>query len=75
MRRDLASELGLTVRINRRAKRISLKIDATGQAVLVLPHERFRADGLQFAKAKQHWLSRQRESLPCLLYTSPSPRD
>ena len=36
MRRDLASELGLTVRINRRAKRISLKIDATGQAVLVL---------------------------------------
>ena len=71
MSRDLASELGLTVRINRRAKRISLKINATGQAVLVLPHERFRADGLQFAKAKQHWLSRQREALPTQIPIAP----
>ena len=55
---------GLTVRINPRARRISLRVNAKGEAVLVLPHEKLRAEGLRFAAQKQDWLERQRTRQP-----------
>jgi predicted metal-dependent hydrolase len=59
---DLPS--GLTVRINPRARRISLRLNAKGEAVLVLPDESFRAEGLRFAAEKRHWLDRHRTRQP-----------
>ncbi len=55
---------GLTVRINRRAKRISLRVNARGEAVLVLPDEKFRAEGLRFAAQKQGWIDKHRTQQP-----------
>ncbi|HKK29280.1 MAG TPA: SprT family zinc-dependent metalloprotease [Alphaproteobacteria bacterium] len=55
---------GLTVRVNRRARRISLRLNAKGEAVLVLPHERLRAEGLRFASQKRAWLEAQRARQP-----------
>ena len=57
-------EAGLVVRVNPRAKRISLKLDAQGPAILVLPHERFRAAGLRFAQSKHAWLAQHRAVQP-----------
>jgi predicted metal-dependent hydrolase len=54
----------LTVRVNRQARRITLKLDVRGQAVLVLPDERLRAAGLRFAEQKRDWLDSQRARLP-----------
>ncbi len=50
----------LRVRINPRARRISLRIDARGEPVLVLPDESLRAEGLRFAERKREWLERRR---------------
>ena len=55
---------GLTVRINRRAKRISLRVNARGEAVLTLPDESLRAEGLRFAAQKRGWLEKHRQSQP-----------
>ena len=55
---------GLTVRINPRARRISLRLNARGEAVLVLPHEKLRAEGLRFAAEKRDWIARQRAGQP-----------
>jgi predicted metal-dependent hydrolase len=50
-------DLELTVRVNRRARRISLKVDpACDRAVLVLPTSRALSDGLQFAASRSPWL-------------------
>lgn len=50
-------DLELAVRINRRARRISLKVDpAFERAVLVLPSPRALADGLRFAESRSPWL-------------------
>lgn len=55
---------GLTVRINRRAKRISLRLNARGEAVLTLPDESLRAEGLRFAATKKGWLEKHRGNQP-----------
>jgi predicted metal-dependent hydrolase len=54
----------LVVRVDRRAKRISLRVDARGQAVLVIPHERFRAEGLRFVGQKREWLDKHLSRQP-----------
>jgi len=50
-------DLELAVRVNRRARRISLKVDpAYDRAVLVLPSPRALHDGLRFAESRSPWL-------------------
>jgi len=47
----------LTVRVNRRARRISLKVDAAlDRPVLVLPSPRALAEGVKFAESRALWL-------------------
>lgn len=49
--------LELAVRVNRRARRISLKVDATlDRPVLVLPSPRALAEGVKFAESRALWL-------------------
>jgi predicted metal-dependent hydrolase len=55
---------GLTVQINRRARRISLRVNAKGEAVLVLPDEKYRAEGLRFAATKKGWISKHQQQQP-----------
>ncbi|MDP6704824.1 MAG: M48 family metallopeptidase [Alphaproteobacteria bacterium] len=64
-RRTLDSELlslgerrvDLAIRVNPRARRISLKLDpASGQVVLVLPSARARRRGLEFARGHGEWI-------------------
>ena len=54
----------LAIRVNRRARNISLRVDpASGQVILTLPSERARADGLRFAARKTSWIERQLAAL------------
>jgi predicted metal-dependent hydrolase len=47
----------MEVRINPRARRIRLRIDAqSGRAILVLPSERHRPEGLRFAARHAGWI-------------------
>lgn len=55
---------GLTVQINRRARRISLRVNARGEAVLVLPDEKLRAEGLRFAAQKRGWIEKHQAQQP-----------
>lgn len=49
--------LELAVRVNRRARRISLKVDAAlDRPVLVLPSPRALAEGVKFAESRALWL-------------------
>jgi predicted metal-dependent hydrolase len=58
-------EVTLRPRRNRRARHISLRIDAaTGGAILVLPLSASLAEGLDFARAKSRWLCANLDSLP-----------
>lgn len=58
------------MKINRRARRISLRIDARGEPVLVLPDESLRDEGLRFAARKRDWLERRRaDQGPCVPFT------
>ncbi len=53
-------DLRLAVRVNRRAKRISLRVDAVSDvATLVLPSEADWADGVRFARSRERWLKKQ----------------
>lgn len=55
-------ELGvrLVVRVNPRARRITLRVDpATGAITLVLPAQRDLAHGLRFARGEGAWLKKQ----------------
>ena len=55
----------LDIRINRRAKRISLKVDpVAGAAILVLPSKRSRADGITFAESRAGWLRAELSKIP-----------
>lgn len=54
----------LTIRVDGRARRISLRINAQGQPVLTLPHPRLKAEGLRFVAEKRRWLDAQRQRLP-----------
>lgn len=54
----------LAWRVNRRARRISLKVDnASGQAVLVLPSATALREGLRFAESQAGWLRRHLAAL------------
>lgn len=58
---------GPTVRlsVNRRARRISLRIDArTGEAVATAPSERRLTDALAFARQKRGWLAERLAARP-----------
>ncbi len=54
----------LTIRVDGRARRISLRINTQGQPVLTLPHPRLKAEGLRFVAEKRGWLDAQRQRLP-----------
>jgi predicted metal-dependent hydrolase len=54
----------LTIRVDGRARRISLRINAQGQPVLTLPHPRLKAEGLRFVAEKRGWLDAQRQRMP-----------
>lgn len=50
----------LAIRVNRRARNISLRVDpASGRVILTIPTERALADGLRFAARKTGWIERQ----------------
>lgn len=53
-----------TIRIDRRAKRISLRLSAQGEPVLTLPHPRLKAEALKFFAQKQGWLEAQQSRQP-----------
>ena len=58
-------DIDLAVRVNRRARRISLRVDpADGRVVLVLPASRARAEGLRFAETKGAWLLARLDDVP-----------
>ena len=58
-------DVDLSVRVNRRARRISLRVDpADGRVVLVLPASRARAEGLRFAATKAAWLLARLDDVP-----------
>ena len=53
-------DVQLHVRVNRRARRITLRADAaTGAVTLVLPSRRDLAHGLRFARGEAAWLRKQ----------------
>lgn len=54
----------LSIRIDGRARRISLRLNAEGEPVLTLPHARLKAEGLRFVAQKREWLDAQRARLP-----------
>ncbi len=57
--------VALDVRVNRRARRISLRVDnGGGGIVLTLPHDRARAEGLRFAAEKADWIRTSLAALP-----------
>ncbi len=57
-------QIELAWRVNRRARRISLKVEnASGQAVLVLPSKRALAEGLRFAETQVAWLRQHLDRL------------
>lgn len=57
--------LPLRLSVNRRARRVSIRIDAArGQAVLVAPSERRLADAVAFARAKHRWIAERLAARP-----------
>ncbi|MCA8929197.1 MAG: M48 family metallopeptidase [Alphaproteobacteria bacterium] len=54
----------LTIRVDGRARRISLRLNARGAPVLTLPHARLKGEGLRFVAAKRDWLAAQRARTP-----------
>jgi predicted metal-dependent hydrolase len=54
----------LTIRVDGRARRISLRINAEGRPVLTLPHSRLKTEGLRFVAQKRAWLDAQRARIP-----------
>ena len=66
-RRALALDLGapLTIRVNPRARRLLLKVDAADRAVeLVLPRGVSAESGFRFLKAQQVWIATRLAALP-----------
>jgi predicted metal-dependent hydrolase len=66
-RQALALDLGapLTIRVNPRARRLLLKVDAADRAVeLVLPRGVSAEHGLRFLKAQRGWIAARLEALP-----------
>ncbi len=48
------------LKINARARRVSLKITSEGVLQLVLPHKRHHKEGLQFLKSRLDWIEKHR---------------
>jgi predicted metal-dependent hydrolase len=63
---DIAGEsVPVRVRVNRRARRLLLRIDPkTREVVLTLPHQRLVGDGLAFASSRAEWLAARFAELP-----------
>ena len=57
--------LPLRLSVNRRARRVSIRIDAAGgQAVVVAPSERRLADAVAFARTKADWIAEKLAARP-----------
>lgn len=54
----------LRLRVNRRARRVSIRIDARGEAVAVAPSERQLTDAVAFARSKSRWLAERLAARP-----------
>ena len=64
--------VALDVRVNRRARRISLRVDSgSGGIVLTLPNDRARAEGLRFAAEKADWIRANLAALPARVPFAP----
>ena len=64
--------VALDVRVNRRARRISLRVDnGSGSIVLTLPNDRARAEGLRFAAEKADWIRTNLAALPARVPFAP----
>ena len=58
--------LPLRLSVNRRARRVSVRIDArAGEAVLIAPSERKLADVVAFARSKASWMRERLAERPC----------
>lgn len=53
----------ITVRKSKRAKYMQIKIDTSGQVILVLPLGYSERDGVRFLKAKKYWVKRKLSSI------------
>ena len=57
--------LPLRLSVNRRARRVSIRIDAVrGQAVVVAPSERRLVDAVAFARSRQGWIAERLTARP-----------
>ncbi|WP_029086681.1 M48 family metallopeptidase [Brevundimonas aveniformis] len=54
----------LRLSVNRRARRVSIRIDAKGQAVAVAPSERRLVDAVAFARSKHQWIAERLAARP-----------
>ncbi len=54
----------LRLTVNKRARRVSIRIDAKGQAVAVAPSERRLVDAVAFARTKHRWLAERLAARP-----------
>ncbi|WP_282008562.1 M48 family metallopeptidase [Brevundimonas aveniformis] len=54
----------LRLSVNRRARRVSIRIDAKGQAVAVAPSERRLVDAVAFARSKHRWIAERLAARP-----------
>ena len=60
-----AEPLALRLSVNRRARRISIRIDArVGEAVVTAPSERRLKDGVEFARTKAVWIAERLANRP-----------
>ena len=60
-----AEPLALRLSVNRRARRISIRIDArVGEAVVTAPSERRLKDGVDFARTKAVWIAERLAARP-----------
>lgn len=53
----------ITIRKSKRAKYMQIKIEASGQVILVLPRGYSERDGIRFLKTKKDWVRRKSSSI------------
>lgn len=67
-----AEPLTLRLSVNRRARRVSIRIDArAGEAVVTAPSERRLKDGVEFARTKAVWIAERLAARPASSPLSP----
>ena len=65
----------LRLSVNRRARRVSIRIDArAGEAVLVAPSERRLADAIAFARTRTDWIRERLADRPAPVGLAPGQR-